>query len=502
MAWKLNIMPPFKGFANKWFKNSYGTYGYDNQANAMKNIDLTDPNCLKQGFGIKTGTNGALATLGKIYDMKSVSATFNISVGQTDSTHGYLHFLTVDLSSANKLAIADNASFPHAITNYANGFDYPLGCVRESSNYFYFYNTNAGGEIGRASGLDGTPVLDDDWGSTVPTGKKALNIAPHPAINVDNKIIFGNGNYLGMYDGTTLDTERYNFSSISGIGDCDIVDLEETSSYIYCGINRGSNAYSLNSIGEICIINKDLQPNDLGIFEIVDKIYLKDTLGSMITVNGVMYVFHGDLVNGIYKIGYISGNSVVDILSFDGGLPQFHQVDFTNDSIYWVAGSKIYSLSIIDEILPKIISYPVSSKYSTIGGISALRGVFVISSTNGTNHDLSYIDGRTKDCSWTTITKQVSDNRELSIIDNIGIETNVLGSGASCTVSIYINQKSTPERTLTITGEGKSRHTFSGNNYISGVESFYLKFDWSGGSATNLVDIRKITINGHYYGRT
>jgi hypothetical protein len=256
----------------------------------------------------------------------------------------------------------------------------------------------------------------------------------------------------------------------------------------------------MNAIGEINIINRDLQPNALGVFEIVDKIYLKDTLGSMTTINGVIYVFHGDVVNGIYKIGYISGNSVVDILSFDGGLPQFHQVTFTNDSIYWVAGSKIYSLSIIDEILPKIISYPVTPLYSTVGGLNTLRGVVAVNSTNGTNYELDYLDGRTKDCLWTTITKNVSDNRELSIIDNIGVETNTLGANARCDLKIYINQ-GTLAKTLQISGTGKRRHTFGLNTYITGVESFYLVFDWTNGSATDLVDIRKITINGHYYGR-
>lgn len=497
MAWKLNILPPFKGYSDSWYKDKFGTYGYANQSNYMKNIDLTDYNCLTQGFGIKSGYN----TDGFIHhEIRPMGAGNFISLA-TDTTNGglYLTTLKCDLSAENKLSGIATRSLGATF----NPNNYPLSCGRFNENdYFYFYNKETAGEVGLASNINTSATFDDDWGSTIPAGKKALQNAPHPVIQYSGKMLFGNGRYLGVLEKNNsnyeLDAERYDFSDISGINNAFVVDMCVNGSYVYVGTNIGDTAYGTNSIGEINIINYDLQPDDSQQYLILQKIPVYDTIGSMISVNGIVYVIHGDQSTNTFKIGYISGGRINDLKEFSGDLPKFHQLDYIQGQITFTNGKEIYSL-ILDDYNGSVMYSKVSGKYENIDTICNINGLTLICSHNTTTADLSYIKGKTKECIYRTTTQNVSDGLTISTIKNIGIETNPLGENARCDVYVIINQnEDTKQLVMTLEGKGVSRHSPAKNLDVHDVESFCLEFDWTNGSDEELVKIRKININGEY----
>lgn len=497
MAWKLNILPVFKGYADNWFKDKFGTYGYANQSNYMKNVDLTDYNSITQGYGIKTATNGDASA--EFYELRPQGDDYLIAVSQEDTTTGKINVLKSDLSATDKLEIKSS----NTISNYSNTNNYPVSCARyNSTDYLYFYNTATGGDIGLATGIKTAPVYDDDWGSTVPTGHKALQNAPHPVTQIDGEVVFGNGQYLGVYNASGLDPERYDFSDVEGIQNANVVDMAINGEYMYVGVNHGDTAYGINTIGEINIINKDLLPDDNSNYIILAKIPVYDTIGAMITINGVVYVIHGDQASKTYSLGYISGTVVTNFKTFTGDLPKFYQVDYIHGQLTFTNGSEIYSLIFGKGkyIYSNAILYSqVSAKYNIVDAVCNINGLTVITSHNDTgDYDVSYINGRTKDCVYRTVTQNVSDGLTISTINNIGIETNPLPAGARCDVYVLINQSETRILAMTLTGQGVSRHTPHKNLEIHNVESFCLEFDWSEGSASDLVKIRKININGVY----
>lgn len=492
--WKIDILPVFKGYAKNWFNDKFGTYGYDNQSNYMKNIDLTDINCFTQGYGIKTATGGDTAS--KFYEIRPMGSQYLIATSQSSANNGYVNIIKTDLGASNKLSIVSST----AITGYQNTNDYPCSCSRyNSTDYFYFYNTATGGDIGKAVDIDtNNPVYTHDWGSN--TKGKTLQNAPHPVIQYGGKMIFGNGRYLGVYNGTDLDAERYNFSDITGVQSSFVADLCVNDAYVYVGVNNGDTAYSENSVGEINIINYDLAPDDLNQYVILKKISVHDTIGAMIAIDGVVYVIHGNQLSNTFSIGYINGDKIKELKSFTGKLPRFHQLDYVNNRICWTNGTEIYSLiDLNDEYGTKILQSVVSAKYNNVDSVCNINGLTIITSHNDSNnYDVSYIDGKTNNCIYRTITKNVSDGLTISTIKNIGIETNPLGAGARCDVYVLINQIESRIPVMTLEGTGISRHTPHKNLDIHDVESFCLEFDFTNGSSTDLVKIRKININGEY----
>jgi len=90
-----------------------------------------------------------------------------------------------------------------AITGATRGeklFIYPtkIGGAAAADKLFYFYQDDFGM-------YDLSSTFDDDWGSDVPTGKGALNDAPHPVIEWNSYMWIGNGRYLAKFDGQTGD---------------------------------------------------------------------------------------------------------------------------------------------------------------------------------------------------------------------------------------------------------------------------------------------------------
>jgi len=78
-----------------------------------------------------------------------------------------------------------------------------IAAAAAADKLFYFYNiTGGGGAFGMYDLVD---TFDDDWSSTVPAGAAALENAPHPNLPWNSMLWFGNGRYLGKFNGNLGD---------------------------------------------------------------------------------------------------------------------------------------------------------------------------------------------------------------------------------------------------------------------------------------------------------
>ncbi|NCD00375.1 MAG: hypothetical protein EOL95_11850 [Bacteroidia bacterium] len=479
--WKIDIKAPFGGYSPRWFKNTNSTYGNSNQANAMTNIDMSDPSALKQGFGITTVTDNSDLTA-ELVDIGESDRTFQLAIENTAKLH-----------SLSGTVLDNLTNFPHTISGtsvvgQSVFLDVNLG-------YFYFYRTNTGADIGKASNLDGTPTFDDDWGSTTDAGLKVFTGAKYPVTSIDinnsSYMVFGNIQYMGYYDGVTLDVQAIDF----GAGKI-VSDMSATNDYVYVSVNDAEGE-NIHTKGIIYVVS------DPTTTTWVDTINVNGKIGATIVKDGIVYVFHQKNASDEITLSYVNGNRLEKLTTFDGALPRYGQVTIWKDLIMFRSDHKIYSFGQIAEGQGNILFSNISPKYThtsvDYGAIANANGkLWISSSDNSTNHDLSYQNGNTVTSSWTSLVFNVSNGDSLAMIDSLTIYTNALEANAKCDLKIYKNQGQTLVKTLEISETGKTRHVFR-NLGLNDIEDFKIVLDYSSGSATKLVDIRQINIKGHNY---
>ena len=483
--WKIDIKAPFGGYSPRWFKNTNSTYGNSNQANAMTNIDMSDPSALKQGYaGITLTGNDNLTA--EMVDITESSYSFALGIENT----ALLHFINSAIVDSDSMV-----NFPHTI---AGSSVVGYSVYQSVLGSFYFYKTNSGADIGKVDNLDGTPTYDDDWGSTEDDNLEVKTGAKYPVtgINVNDLsyMVFGNIQYMGYYDGTTLDVQAMDF------GDGKVVsDMSATNDYVYVSVNDGEGEYT-HTKGIIYVVSDPTSTTW------VDTINVNGKIGATIAKDGIVYVFHKKNASDEVTLSYINGNRLEKILTFGStsydfdDLPRYGQVTIWKDLIIFASGTKIYSFGQIAEGQNNILFSNLAPEHTKdIGAVANTGGKLYVSSSNGSDeHDISYYSGNTVTADYTSLVFNTSDGDSLSMIDSVTVYTNALVSGASCDLKIYKNQGQTLAKTITIDTAGKTRHV-SRELGLNGMEDFKIVLDWSGGSASNLVDIRKISIKGHNY---
>src|SRR3990167_4867116 len=122
----------------------------------------------------------------------------------------------------------------------------------------------------------------------------------------------------------------------------------------------------------------------------------------------------------------------------------------------------------------------------------------MISSTDGgSNFRLAKFSGLDTACDLKSAVFTTSAGKVKGYVDEVIVLTNTLGSGASCSLTLEVDQASTTSNAKTISTTSKRRHYFTGFG-IGQIEDLLVAFDWSGGSASNPCIIRKVIINGHW----
>jgi hypothetical protein len=465
------------GFAPAWYKETYPTYGNRNQLGAMTNMDLTNPGYITQGPGLANLTNGtqagAVTTLIKhiLNDPTSSDVTFGIG-------GNLLHKIT-------STTVVDDATWPKTIDKAAVTGEDGESVVAFQGNLYYLYNhSGSAGDIGKYN-LDAT--FDDDWGSTVPTGMAALTNNPHPsALGGNDTFAFGNGRYVGVYDGTTLDTQALDLPTGSVV-----VDIKWNSDRWWVTANHPNVSGSNRNKGSIYIWDGTTTSWEA-------EIKLSGLAGASHVKNGVLFQFYRDLTStGGYKLSYVSGNGIVDLCNFTGALPSFYQVTDYKDFIAWDSSGSLFAYGAGDKDLPVRFFQLADSGYSTAGALATPFGTPMVASTESTNYRLAQFSGYDTNASFKTINFDITGEGRSSSIDTVRINFETLAAGARVNVSLKDAQgKTIYSDVISHTKLGaKTTVRWPLNGKVA--ENFRLEFDYSNGSATNPVSIKSAKIYGN-----
>jgi hypothetical protein len=459
----------YQGYSPLAFQNSLTEYGGVGHASVMTNVDVINGDYLTQGPGLSTLTNGATTELINYIMDKAVTASVTYGIG------------TTKLYKITPTTIVTDSPFPHTITNCTDG----ESVVDLNGVLYYFYNKSSGGDIGT---YDLSSTFDDDWGSTT---HKALQKAPHPVATKEDVMLFGNGQYLGVLAGVTLNVEKLDFGDYREVADV-LFNANKWWIAVNTGItgtNRTEGQIYLYDGGALATVLDD--ETGVGV----------QRIGFLYRLNGIIFVAYQDLSSAGFIIGYISGTQIKPLARFTGELPTFAQKTLYKGTILFLSSGLVYSAGALIPELPFQLSQHADGGFTTCGAIAAPFGTPMISSTQTVEEVTSYkvakFSGYDTNCSWKSIIFPVSLGKIKGYIDDITVLTKALGANARVDLTIEADQAVTTSNSMSITGTGKTRHLFSAVG-LNGIEDFRVALSWANGNTTNDCPIRKIVINGHF----
>lgn len=449
-------------------------YGAKGQASEMLADVISKPSFVTQSPALVDLTNGTQAgvvdqLIRYILD-KPVSSSLTYALG----TSKLFRVTPTTITSGG------TPSYPQTVTGMTSG----ESLVRLNANLYGFYNKASGGDIFQ---MDlATETIDDDWGSTNDT---ALIDAPHPVCVKEDIMLFGNGQYVGLYiEGTgTLNTQHLDFGS-----GAEVVDIVFTSNNFWIAVNSGEGKR-----GQVYLYDAGAQSNQLS-----DEAGIGDQqIGFLYVYNGNVYVAYEDTSSDGYAIGYVAGKAVKPLRYFSGSLPNHRQKALFRDTIIFTNGTNILSMGASVEQLPLQISNLVDAGYSTVGAVACPFGVPMVSSTESTNYRIAKFSGYDTNSSWKSIFYDITDGKNLGNIQTIIVYSKELGVNARCDISVQTDQNTNTESTsLEYSGTGITRKTFNSINTPQ-AEDFRLVISWENGDTTNDCPIRKIVVQGNYVER-
>ncbi len=455
--------------------DSLSEVGNSGNYSVATNVDIiSKPGVLTQGPGLATLTDGTQA--GAVTDQ----INFIIDKAVADNaTYGVSDTLLHKITST---AVINTGDFPHTITGATGG----SSAIHFQGKLFYFYNKASGADCGM---FDLASTFTDAYFSVVPTGAAALQNAPHPVAKKEDIMLFGNGRYVGTFisSTTTLSPTKLDFGQDTEVADVAFHANQwilAVNSGITTGTNRASSQIYLYDGGATSSILSDEVA--LGIQQI----------GFIYPVNGVIYVAYKELSStGGFAIGYVAGRQIKALRHFTGSLPTFAQKTIYKNTIAFISNGLVYSVGAVVSQLPVQLSQHADGGYATVGALASPFGTPMIASTESTNFKLAQFSGYDTACTWKSVVIPTTQGRLVGMIDEVAVLTNSLGSGASVAVAVESNQAGTTTSIGTVNAS-QTRHILK--QPIANVEDFRITLDFSGGSTTNPVEIRRIYIQGHY----
>ena len=439
------------------------------------NVDVTVPGILTQGPGLATLTAGTEA--GAITEL--VNYIIDVPVA-TDTTYG---IAATKLHQISSTAVTNAGIWPHAITNATAG----NSVIEFQGKLYYFYNKVSGADCGQ---YDLATTFDDDYFSTVPTGKASLQSAPHPVAKKQDILLFGNGRYVGTFisSGVVLNPTKLDF----GVG-TEVADVAFHANQWWIALNSSISGTN-RAQGQIYLYDGSTLQSQLA-----DEVAVGvQRIGFIYPLNGIVYVAYQD-VGGSFALGYISGRRILPLCFFTGSLPTFAQKTLYKGYLTFLSSGLVYMAGSAIPDLPYTLSQHADGGFTTVGAIAAPFGVPMIASTQSTSFKLAKFSGFDVNSTWKSLVMPTSSGRNVGYIDNVIVKTKNLGANASCSLTLEYNQGQTVSNAKTITTAGKRRHIFDKfNNPPGGIEDLRVVLDWSGGNATNDCAIKQIEIIGHY----
>lgn len=348
--------------------------------------------------------------------------------------------------------------------------------VYYQGNTYYSYNGSTTGDVGR---FDGTS-FNDIWLSTV-AGGTTLTVNPHQMIVGGNDFLYiANGRYVSSYDGTTFVN-----ADLDLFADAVISSLVWENNQLYIGANRPNTTGSNRNYSSVFIWDGNAD-------SWTDEIRLSGRVGGMFSKNGTVFLFYQDIsYDGGYKLGYISGVSVVDIAHFKGALPAYYQVSDYKDFIIWVGSDRIYAWGGGGNDIPTRSFQLADGGYSTVGGLANPFGTPMVASNQTTSYKLAKFSGYDVNSNWKSLMFQTGK----ATITKMVAYFDTLTTGARCDFTLrYDRGRSNNTAGLNITSTSLNRQEFDIGQRIE--SDFRIEASWANGSASNPVKINKIDIYG------
>lgn len=478
MKWNIQITDFLGGFAPAWYnQGSYPSYGNKNHAGDMANIDLTSPNFLTQGPGLANLTDGTQAG--------AVTTLLNSVLDEavtSDVTYG---IGGAKLQKISSTAVTNTGAWPHTIDKAAVTAEDGEDCVAYQGNLYYTYNhSGTAGDIGK---YDLASTFVDDWGSTVPSGAAALTgDVPHQAIVAGNdKMYIANGRYVCSYDGTTLIPQALDLPTGSVIQ-----SIGWTAERLYMTANRPDLTGSNKMNGSIYLWDSTTTSWEA-------EVKVMGRLGACHVKNGIFFFFYTDITSsGGYKLAYLDGSSVVDVASFTGGLPEYGQVTDYKDFILWVSSASVWAFGAGDKDVPVRLFQLADGGYATVGALACPFGTPMVASTESTNYKLAKFSGYDTACTYKTLLFDVTGETGLSRLNTVVWNFEQLATGASLAWSLVNNQGVTIYSDTISYAKLGAATSFVAELNGKLAENLRVQLDFSGGSTSNPVKVKSISIYG------
>lgn len=475
--WIINIDNFLGGFAPAWYKETYPAYGNKNQAGAMTNIDLTNPGFMTQGPGLADLTNGTQA--GVVTTLIKGATDLAVSSGVAFAIGG------AKLYKFSSTTVTSDGTWPHTIDKAAvTGEDGEDVAYYKGALYFSYNHSGSAGDIGK---YDLSATFDDDWGSTIPTGAAALQSAPHPfEVGGNDVLYFGNGVYVGHYDGTTFEDQGLDLPTNSVVQ-----DIKWINDRLWILANRPDTSGTNKNSSSLYVWDGTTTSWEL-------EIKLMGTGGALHHKNGVLLVFYQDLSStGGYKLGYVSGNGVVDIVNFTGGLPEYYQITDYLDLLLWNANGLLWAFGSGDKDLPARLFQLADGGYTNVGCVVTPFGTPVVASWDaGTNYRLAQFSGYDVNSAWKSLMFDITGPGRTSKINTVRINFETLAANARVDWKLLNNQGVTIYSDIISHTKLGAVTTAWYNLAGKPSENFRIEFDSANGNATNPVKIKNVRLYG------
>lgn len=475
----------FTGFAPGYWRSTYPSFGNKDQAGAMQNVDLRNPNSITQGPDILDLTNGTQA---------GVVSTTARGILRVPVSSGVAYAVGGNLLYQLSATVVTNTpgTWPHTINKpVVTGEDgEDVGHYRGGLLYSYNHSGTQG-DIGRYDIAGAT--FDDVYWTTTLAGTALVGGVPHQIVIAGNDIAYiTNGRFIASLDGTSENDQALDFQqnavAVSAVYDQGLLAIAVNRPNV-TGTNHNESAiYYWDMISSSWRLPVVPVPGRIG------ALYVKD---------GLMFVWYEDIsMTGGYKLGVVSGTTVREITQFTGSLPLFYQVFEDQGYLCWLTTNQVWAWGAAGPQLPTGLMQLADPGYATVGGAARPFGAPIIGSTDGGgNFHLARLPATgtyNTACTYSSLMFRPSKANAVAEIERITAISEQMGAGASCAVTLrYDGGKTT--RALTAIAPGtanRTRHViFRGKQQ---VEDFRLDLDWSGGSTTNAAAIKAFIVEGSF----
>jgi len=481
------------GLCTAYWKSDYATYGNKNQANAMRNMDLRNPNNIQPGPSRQRLTNGDESGVVGSLALRIMARAF-----ASNETYGTMGKNIIKITSTT---VTNN----HALNTTELGADTQAEDITEYHDLlFYTSNSSTVAGIGQR---DAALVYDDDWlhrgtGSTTGTFSLTVGVPHKLLVGGDDILYITNGNKISSYDiFTDIGTEE----AIDLPSDAVVTDIEWNNNLMIITVDWPKITGS----------NRTLQR--VFIWDTVNESWENDTPqirrgGTLYTKEGITFVFYEDITSdGTGRLGYFDGSSIKELAQFDGTIPKFYQVDEKDGFICWVStvGSEdlIFCWGSGDPKLPARLFQLMRGHHNNIGAIGLPFGSLIVASENGSSGgdniraDISKEAGWDYDSYFYGMTFPVSLDERSAMIRKMTIDCNQLQTGAETIIKLR-NSAGTELYRRTFSYSRIGRKTKKIYMLSKRSEDARIEIDNRSGfsSTTTIAIIKKVILSGYSTG--